>query len=185
MRDGGRLSPTCLPPCHKRSGITRNLMNKKLLLIGFSVLLLSGCNDMQQSKPATTSTSKLTATSVLITGKVAAKSGNVEAIDGEKNFIASSVVQNNGHYQLEIPAQAKLPIELHHDKFIAVVVDTDLTSYDINLLTTNIAAKAKALGGYSRSNMVVAASNSVNTPDANKTSTGFRGDPTTQYGGWH
>lgn len=161
-----------------------SIINKKLLFIGLlNALLLTACNEMQQSKPATQSVTKYTAASVLLSGKVEGKSGNVNALDGE-NVIASTSVQN-GRYQLEIPAQTKLPIKLHYDKFIAVVVDADLTSHDINSLTTNIAAKAKALGGYTRQNMIVAASNSVNTPDANKTSTGFRGDPTSQYGGWH
>lgn len=160
------------------------IFNKKLLLISIlNTLLLAGCNEMQQSKPATQSVTKYTATSILLSGKVEGKTGNVDALDGE-NVIASINIEN-GRYQLDIPAQTKLPIELHYDKFIAVVVDTDSTSYDINSLTTNIAAKAKALGGYTRQNMILAASNSVNTPDANKTSTGFRGDPTSQYGGWH
>jgi hypothetical protein len=160
------------------------ITNKKLLLISvLNALLLTSCNEMQQSKPAMQSATKYTATSVLLTGKVEGKTGNVEALD-DKNVVASASVEN-GRYQLEIPAQTKLPLELHYDKFLTVVVDADLTSYDINSLTTNIAAKAKTLGGYTRQNMIVAASNSVHTPDANKTSTGFRGDPTSQYGGWH
>ncbi|MDD5227736.1 MAG: hypothetical protein PHN45_12580 [Methylococcales bacterium] len=158
-------------------------MKKKLAMIALLNVLVA-CNDMQQSKPATSSITKYTATSVLLTGKTEVKSGNVEAIDRDQNVIAVAVVQN-GRYQLEIPAQTKLPIVLRCEKLVAVVVDTDFTGYDINALTTAIAEKAKALGGYTRQNMIVAASNSVNTPDANKTSTGFRGDPTSQYGGWH
>jgi hypothetical protein len=74
---------------------------------------------------------------------------------------------------------------LQSGDFISVVVDADVTNYDINSFTTNIAAKAKSLGGYTRQNMILAASNSVHTPNANKTSTGWRGDTTKQYGGWH
>ncbi len=160
------------------------IFNKKLLLLGlFNTFLLSACNEMQQSKPATQSVTKYTATSILISGKVENKTGNVEALDDE-NVIASANVEN-GRYQLEIPAQTKLPIVLRSDNLISVVIDAEVTNYDINSLTTNIAVKAKLLGGYTRQNMIVAASNSVNTPDANKTSTGFRGDPTSQYGGWH
>ncbi|MGB4499317.1 MAG: hypothetical protein WBI40_11535 [Methylococcaceae bacterium] len=160
------------------------IINKKLVLIGLlNVLLLSACNEMQQSKPATQSVTKYTATSVLLSGKVENKIGNVEAFDGE-NIIASANVEN-GRYKIEIPAQTKLPILLRCDNLISVVIDADVKNYDINSFTTGIAAKAKALGGYTRQNMISAASNSVHTPDANKTSTGFRGDPTSQYGGWH
>jgi uncharacterized protein YceK len=157
----------------------------KLLLVSLlNILLLSGCNEMQQSKPATQSVTKYTATSIVLSGKVENKTGNVEAIDKSQNVIASAAIEN-GRYQLEIPAQTKLPIVLRCDNLISVVIDADVTNYDINSFTTGIAAKAKALGGYTRQNMISAASNSVHTPDANKTSTGFRGDPTSQYGGWH
>ena len=160
------------------------IINKQLALIGLlNAFLLSACNEMQQSKPATQSVTKYTETAVVLSGKVESKTGNVNALDGE-NVVASASVQN-GRYQLEIPAQTKLPIILHYDNLIAVAIDADITTYDINELTTAIAAKAQALGGYSRNNLVLAASNSVHTPDANKTSTGFRGDPTSQYGGWH
>jgi hypothetical protein len=159
-------------------------INKKVVLIGLlNAFLLSGCNDMQQSKPATQSVTKYTETSVLLSGKVENKTGNVEALDGE-NVVASTSIEN-GRYQLEIPAQTKLPVVLQSGDFISVVVDADVTNYDINSFTTNIAAKAKSLGGYTRKNIISAASGSVHTPDANKTSTGWRGDTTAQYGGWH
>jgi hypothetical protein len=163
------------------------IINKKahwvLLLSG---LLLTACNDMQQSKPAKPVTEKYTASTVLLTGKVQGTSQTVEALDGEsQNVIVSAQVQEKGRYQLEVPAQTKLPIVLRSDEFISVVIDSDVTNYDINSLTTTIAARAKALGGYTRKNIVSAASDSVNAPDANKTSTGWRGDTTSQYGGWH
>jgi hypothetical protein len=159
-------------------------INKKLLSIGLlNVLLLSACNDMQQSKPAMQSVTKYTETAVVLSGKVESKTGNVDALDGE-NVISSANVEN-GRYQLEIPAQTKLPVVLQSGDFISVVVDADVTNYDINSFTTNIAAKAKSLGGYTRKNMISAASGSVHTPDENKTSTGWRGDTTAQYGGWH
>ena len=161
-------------------------INRKMQwLFLLSGLLLSACNEMQQSKPAQKVTQKYTASTVLLTGKVQGTSEIVEAMDESQNVMISARVQEKGRYQLEIPAQTKLPLILRNDDFISVVVDTDITNYDINSLTTTIAARAKALGGYTRKNIVLAASDSVNTPDANKTSTGWRGDTTSQYGGWH
>jgi hypothetical protein len=153
------------------------------LLVGVSSLFLTACNEMQQSKPVVQKVEKYTATSVLLSGKVQ-NGSSVEAIDEKQNVIVSATVEN-GRYKVEIPAQTPLPIVLRAGDLISVVVDTDLKNYDINALTTSIAQKAKALGGYTRQNLVLAASNSVRTPDANKTSTGWRGDTTTQYGGWH
>ena len=83
---------------------------------------------------------------------------------------------------------AKPPYELtmaDGEKLITAVVHPTITQYDINPLTTLIAKKAKSMGGYSHANMVRAAEGTVTVPDANKTTEGFRGDPTTQYGGWH
>lgn len=162
------------------------MINKKLAVVfALNAFLLSACNEMQQSKPAAQKVEQYTATSVLLFGKVQnASSVNVEALDKTQNVIVSTTAEN-GRYKLEIPAQTKLPIILRAGDFISVVIDTDLKNYDINNLTTEIAKKAKILGGYTRQNMVLAASNSVHTPDANKTSTGWRGDTTSQYGGWH
>ncbi len=101
----------------------------------------------------------------------------------------ASTALDNGHYQLEAPENTPLPVILNvtadTGTLLAVIVDPSIKHYDINPLTTAIANKAQALGGYTRANMVVAAESMINAPDANKTSTGFRGDPTTQYGGWH
>ena len=68
---------------------------------------------------------------------------------------------------------------------MAVVIHPTITRYDINPLTTAIAKKAMALGGYTDTNMRQAAESTVSVPDADKTSAGFRGDPTQHYGGWH
>jgi hypothetical protein len=59
----------------------------KLLLVSLlNMLLLTACNEMQQSKPATQSVTKYTATSVLLSGKVENKMGNVEADILHPNF---------------------------------------------------------------------------------------------------
>ena len=124
----------------------------------------------------------------------AVKPGKVEARLQNGQLLADFNLDNNTRYQLHIPAGTVLPVILSYtpidssrdsDKLISVVVQTGLYRYDINPLTTAIAAQARALGGYTTRNLVQAAADSVHVPDANKTSTGFRGDPTTQYGGWH
>ena len=110
--------------------------------------------------------------------------------DESDRYITKAAVSNN-HYRVDIPANTILPIVLtfssaeRAEKLIAVVISEAMTNHFINPATTAIAKKAKAMGGYTRANMVRAAEDSVHTPDANKTTTGWRGDPTTQYGGWH
>jgi len=120
------------------------------------------------------------------------KAGTIKVTDSYEELVASTAVQNNGHYSVKIPADTFLPIVLtfypeaaEGEKLIAAVVHPGITKYDINPLTTSIAKKALAMGGYTHANMVRAAEGTANVPDANKTTAGFRGDPTKQYGGWH
>lgn len=135
----------------------------------------------------------------VVSGKVSyqnapVKSGQVTAVDGRGKEVASAQLSDDSQYLISIPAMTKLPVILTFQPgsasdvpkpLISVIVYSSMTKYDISDLTTAIAAKAKAMGGYTPSNLTVAAENIVHVPDANKTSTGFRGDPTKQYGGWH
>ena len=134
-----------------------------------------------------------------LSGRVNTKKGNIKSgvitVTNEKNkTIATAQVKENSHYTVTIPADTELPIILsfspannssEEDKLVSVAIFSVLKKYDINDLTTLIAKKAKSLGAYTHSNMTIAADSTVGVPDANKTSTGFRGDPTSQYGGWH
>jgi hypothetical protein len=120
------------------------------------------------------------------------KAGTIKVTDNNEELVASTALQNNGHYSVKIPADTFLPIVLtfypetaEGEKLITAVVHPGITKYDINPLTTSIAKKALAMGGYTHANMVRAAEGTANVPDANKTTAGFRGDPTKQYGGWH
>jgi hypothetical protein len=120
------------------------------------------------------------------------KAGTIKVTDSIDELVASTSLENNGHYSVEIPANTFLPIVLTFypetadgQKLMTAVVHTSITKYDINPLTTSIARKALAMGGYNHANMVRAAEGTVKVPDANKTTAGFHGDPTTQYGGWH
>lgn len=171
----------------------------KLLLAAIISVSLSGCdNDSNKVQQLTSQQSiqKYT-TATTITGKISNKKGNirtgtVKAFNSKNQLIISTQVDKNGHYSLVIPANTELPITLSHaktssdtDKLTSVIIYASFKKYDINDLTTLIAKKAKSLGGYTHSNMSIAADTTVGVPDANKTSTGFRGDPTKQYGGWH
>lgn len=120
------------------------------------------------------------------------KAGKIKATDNDGQLVASSTLQTNGHYSIEIPVNTVLPIVLtvypetaNAENLTTAVVHPTITRYDINPLSTSIAKKALAMGGYTHANMVRAAENTATVPDANKTTSGFRGDPTTQYGGWH
>ncbi|TRW94555.1 hypothetical protein [Candidatus Methylobacter oryzae] len=157
-------------------------------------LAVTGCQQQQKTEKSAQVAVKKYARATTLEGRVnndkgPVKAGRVEAIDEGGRLIAHVAV-DNGHYSVDIPADTVLPILLTfsfgpEEKLIAAVVHDTITQYDINPSSTAIAKAAKAMGGYTHANMTRAAADTVHTPDANKTTTGWRGDPTTQYGGWH
>ncbi len=177
-----------------------NILNFNNLLFTIIIsLILNGCNNDSNKNQGLIpqQSAQKYAKETTLTGRVSNKKGNlgfgeIKATDSNNNFIASTQVGKNSHYALTIPANTELPLILTYtftdkgqDPLISVVINAAFKKYDINDLTTLIAKKAKSLGGYTHSNMTIAADATVGVPDANKTSTGFRGDPTKQYGGWH
>ncbi len=170
-------------------------MRRTVLFTALAAILAAGCDQGQKTAKVSQVAVKKYAQATTLEGavsndKAVIKTGTVTATDESGRLIADAAV-DSGHYRVEIPADTVLPILLtfssgpDSEKLVAAVVHDSITQYDINPLTTAIAAAAKAMGGYTHANMTRAAADTVHTPDANKTTTGWRGDPTTQYGGWH
>lgn len=166
-----------------------------VLLVILSSFTMTGCEQQKKASKLIPAVEKKYALATTLEGMVSnnegvVKSGTVEVTD-ENGRLITKVAVNNGHYSVEVPANTVLPILLTYssesskEKLVAAVVHNTITKYEINPATTAIAKAAKAMGGYTHAHMVRAADATVHAPDANKTTTGWRGDPTTQYGGWH
>ena len=170
-----------------------------LLIVFASSLLLAGCDKNEQKPSSLQPSVKKYDKATILEGRVTddkgpVKAGTIKVTDSQGRVVAETALQNSEHYRVEIPANTVLPIVLTYypeanrpggEEFVTAVVHPNLTQYDINPLSTAIAKKAKAMGGYTHSNLVVAAEGMGTVPDDNKTTAGFRGDPTKQYGGWH
>ncbi|MGR8932180.1 MAG: hypothetical protein ACU836_16240 [Gammaproteobacteria bacterium] len=122
------------------------------------------------------------------------KTGVVKALTEKGQELSRIELTDGPSYSIQVPAGTVLPIILAYypsddafddDRMISVVVHADASKFDINTLSTRIAKQAKKLGGYTHKNLVQAAEATGTVPATNKTTAGFRGDPTTQYGGWH
>ena len=174
------------------------LANYFVMLFVASCFLL-GCGDNNKSNlPAKTINIKYEAATTL-KGSVSDKDGPIKfgkiiVTDDKERIVASTELQNSKHYSVEIPAGTSLPVLLTFNPasdqaetqtMITAVIYPTMTKFDINPLTTAIAKKAKAMGGYTQTNMFLAAKSSVSMPKSNQTLGGFSGDPTKQYGGWH
>ena len=163
--------------------------------------MMYGCSD-QKTDSAQTQSKKIkkfkqeaTLKGLVSDDKGRIKAGDVEALNANNNtLISTGKVQPNGQYVLKIPENTALPLLLKvtfldnknvKTELTAAVVYTSMTKFDINPLSSKIAKKAESLGGYTHPNMLVSAKSMVAMPDDNKSTQGFRGDPTKQYGGWH
>lgn len=170
-----------------------------LCLLAVGGWILSGCDSKPQPPSASkTGVAKYDSAKTL-QGLVAddngpVKTGIVKALTETGQLLAQTEISAGPHYSLEVPAGAQLPILLAYypsadagdeQRMLAAVVHTGASKFDINPLSTRIARQAKAMGGYTHKNMVQAAESNGTVPASNKTTAGFRGDPTTQYGGWH
>lgn len=170
--------------------------SRTLLMLMIAGVVLSGCEKNQPNKslPAQT-VAKQYQQATTLHGTVSnnqgfAEKGTVKVTSVGGELISSTTLLNSKNYSVEIPAQTPLPVLLNFtgedgENFIAVVIHPSITKYDISPHTTAIAKKAMSLGGYTDSNLRQAAESTVSVPDADKTSAGFRGDPTQHYGGWH
>jgi hypothetical protein len=176
--------------------------NSSLLNLGvlaaslLALLLVSGCgNEAPKSAFPQQAVKKYeqpaTLEGLVSDDKGPVKSGTVKVSDENGAVIAETALQGSEHYRVQVPAGTVLPIVLAFypasggEPLITAVIHPTVTKYDITPLSTAIAKKAKALGGYTHGNLLVAAESMGTAPDDNKTTAGFRGDPTKQYGGWH
>jgi hypothetical protein len=170
-----------------------------LLLMLTSAALLTGCGEQSNSITAINEPVQKYEKEVTLAGAVTGQNGPITngkilATDEKGKVISSSSLENTSRYSIVIPAGTLLPIllQVHPDTgaengkpLTLAIADALMTNYNINPLTTAIAEKAKSLGGYTRKNLMAAAVLSTSVPDEDKTSSGFRGDPTKNYGGWH
>lgn len=174
----------------------QNTVLRPLLTLVLTGIILTGCeqNQPNSSLPAQTITKKYeTATTLHGTvsdNKGYLENGTLDVTNVDGKVIASTTLKNSKNYSVEVPANTPLPIVLsfspaQDEKMIAVVIHPSITKYDINPRTTEIAKKAMSMGGYTDTNMRQAAEGAVSVPDRDKTTAGFRGDPTQHYGGWH
>ena len=165
------------------------------LLLVISSFVITGCDKDEKPVKLSQSVEKKYAQETVLEGVISndksiIKAGIVKVMD-ENGHVITQVALDSSHFSVKIPINTVLPLlltffaENSDEKLVSVVIYDTITTYYINPSTTAIAKAAKSMGGYTRANLIRAAEDTVHVPDANKTSTGWRGDPTTQYGGWH
>jgi hypothetical protein len=166
-------------------------MSRYSKLIGFVILLLVGCGDGTSGK--VTATGKADQ----IEGIVADRDGpvthgNIVVKDNKGATLAIVALNGEARFVVNIPAHAAYPLLLaipaHDEVLEAVVMDASVVKQDITHMSSLVVRTAREMGGFTKQNMARAAIGAIaqsQTSSGTKTSAGFSGDPTKQYGGWH
>ena len=176
--------------------MTNENPSSTVLMLLLAGVFLIGCEQNQSGKRLSGQTtlkkyeSPATLHGTVSDDKGGVENGTVNVTDVDGKVIASTALQNSKNYNVEVPANTPLPVVLSFSsaqggKKIAVVIHASITKYDINPMTTMIAEKAKAMGGYTDANMRQAAESVSSMSDKGKANAGTQGNPTRRYGGWH
>ncbi|HHJ39060.1 MAG: hypothetical protein AXA67_01430 [Methylothermaceae bacteria B42] len=161
-----------------------------ILPILFAFLAV-GCESGGQSSSA-----KSTVIEGLVIGEEGpAEKARIEAVDSRGQIIAKAQVKGEGRYQITLPANANYPVLLkatlpqERNKVFQAVVTSDLVEeQDISPMTDLVVKSALGQGGLTPENIARAAGAAINqrpTQGGKRTSSGFKGDLTKQYSGWH
>ena len=135
-----------------------------ILLAGFT-----GCDNKSNNNVVTpTQTAREHFKAVTLTGLVnnditPIHNGRVEATDKNGKLVASFELKDNNKFKIKIPETAAYPIVLtafpeaakSKDEHLRVAIANPAPKYfDITSLTTVIAKKAMAMGGYTNNNLM-------------------------------
>jgi hypothetical protein len=170
-------------------------MKLKTFSLVVSVLALTACGP----SPTPGTSGRSAAAESKITGLVLSEGGPVakaaiEARDRNGNIVARTELGGDAHYSVKIPAGAAYPLVLTAapegaPAALKAAVTNDLvTEQDISPVTTIVVDTALSLGGLTEANLAKAAGAAISqrkSSGGSGSSSGFKGDPTKQYGGWH
>ncbi|BCX88422.1 hypothetical protein MIN45_P0791 [Methylomarinovum tepidoasis] len=117
----------------------------------------------------------------------------IEATDEQGRLLATTDADASGHFEITIPATAPYPLLLvarlpDNKQLLAVVTSNQVVEQDISPYTDLVVKSARQLGGLTPENIAKAAGAAINmrpSQGGKRSSTGFKGDLTKQYGGWH
>jgi len=167
-------------------------MHLKFFIFILTAFLTVGCSEdggsshVNQARPA------------VIEGAVFDDHGRVEkaaieVMDKNDRRIAKAKLQDDGQFKLKIPADAAYPVvlkaKLANGKILeAVVTSNQVVELDITPHTDLVVKSARLRGGLTPENIAGAAGAAINmrrSQGGKRSSSGFKGDLTKQYSGWH
>ena len=164
-------------------------MNKIFHALLLAVIVIAGCGDGTSTTNAKVGRIK----GMVVDRDGPVKNGKLEVTDTNGNIVATTELKGKERFSVTIPGSTVYPVVIkvtpeEGDPLEAVVMDSLAENHDVTIMSTLVVESARNLGGIKKENMAQAAINAIrqNKKASGKgTSTGFKGDPTKQYGGWH
>jgi len=162
-----------------------------IVSIIFSVFLLTGCSEDSSPISSQSTPAKIEGQVFDDHGKV--KKATIDVLDKTERRLTTVELQGDGHFRIRIPASAGYPVvlkaKLEMGKILeAVVTNNQVKEQDISPYTDLVVKSARLRGGLTPENITGAAGAAINmrrSQGGKRSSSGFKGDLTKQYGGWH
>lgn len=177
-----------------RSSHNTIVMKQKLIPLIVLGLALTACGPSPSTGSSGGAAVEIKITGLVLNEDNPVTKAKIEAQDGKGATVAKTEVSGDGHYSLTLPAGTAYPVVLSaqpeaEPKPLKAVVTSDLVSeQDISTVTTIVVDTAMSLGGLTEANLAKAAGAAISqrkSSGGSGSSSGFKGDPTKQYGGWH
>ena len=167
-------------------------MKSKFLLLVPMLAVLAGCGDSGSSRSTAVAEDKIGG--IVRDDEGPINKARIEAKDSKGAIVAKAEISGGNHYSLTLPANTAYPVVLSaypegSDEVLKAAVTSSLAEeQEISDITTLVVDTALSLGGLTEKNLTKAAGAAISqrrSRGGSGSSSGFKGDPTKQYGGWH
>lgn len=167
----------------------KNIVGTWLVLL---FLVLSGCEEGGAGRSTTAAAARIALHVFSDEGPL--DRARISVADSGGNVIAAAELTGEPRVYVSIPAGARYPLIVAayptdgSAPLKAAVTSALVTEQDISPVTTLVVDAALSFGGLTEQNLAKAAGAAIaqrRTSGGSGTSSGFKGDPTKQYGGWH
>lgn len=167
-------------------------MKANLILLLATAMTLGACGDNTSTTVASAEEARIAG--VVLNEDEPVTRAAIEAHDRNGKKIAGATMNGESRYTITLPPGAAYPVILtatpegQSTALKAAINDALVTEQDISPVTTIVVDTAMSLGGLTEANLAKAARAAISqrrVSGGSGSSSGFKGDPTKQYGGWH
>ncbi|BBL70569.1 hypothetical protein [Methylogaea oryzae] len=160
-------------------------------LAALVIAVLAGCGESNPGAAAVAAPATLSGSVIGDEGPV--KEAQVELQDSHGQVLGKTALHGGSRYSLPAPKSGAYPVVIvattaGGETLKAVLTKAVVTDQDLTPMSTLLVEAAQQLGGFTDENIAKAARAAIGqrqVQGGSRSSSGFKGDLTKQYGGWH